>query len=178
MVCELWLVDFNLSCVNLCFKVRCLGRVIIIDGSEKAIVKAAFEVQNSRVLEGEVREKSLSTSKNCTLCILCLFYFVFLSFFLLLLFFFCFLFFFLIPVSSLSYLRCFLGYHSAFLVENSLENLFLQAGNQHVGDSRKPAIQWGGKRINNKQPNNLFINKKIKLYKIGYPASSLAIKLI
>ena len=149
-------MDFNLSCVNLCFKVRCLGRVIIIDGSEKAIVKAAFELKNSRVLEGAVREKFI--------------YFVFLSFFLLL--------FFLIPVSSLSYLRCFLGYHSAFLVENSLENLFLQAGNQHVGDSRKPAIQWGGKRINNKQPNNLFINKKIKLYKIGYSASSLAIKLI
>ena len=122
-------MDFNLSCVNLCFKVRCLGRVIIIDGSEKAIVKAAFEIQNSRVLEGAVREKSLCTSKDCILCMLCLFYFVFLSFF-----------FFLIPVSSLSYLRCFLGYHSAFLVENSLENLFLQAGNQHVGDSRKPAI--------------------------------------
>ena len=122
-------MDFNLSCVNLCFKVRCLGRVIIIDGSEKAIVKAAFELKNSRVLEGAVREKSLCTSKDCILCMLCLFYFVFLSFF-----------FFLIPVSSLSYLRCFLGYHSAFLVENSLENLFLQAGNQHVGDSRKPAI--------------------------------------
>ena len=122
-------MDFNLSCVNLCFKVRCLGRVNIIDGSEKAIVKAAFELKNSRVLEGAVREKSLCTSKDCILCMLCLFYFVFLSFF-----------FFLIPVSSLSYLRCFLGYHSAFLVENSLENLFLQAGNQHVGDSRKPAI--------------------------------------
>ena len=130
-------MDFNLSCVNLCFKVRCLGRVIIIDGSEKAIVKAAFEIQNSRVLEGAVREKSLCTSKDCILCILCLFYFVFLSFFSSFFFFF---FFFLIPVSSLSYLRCFLGYHSAFLVENSLENLFLQAGNQHVGDSKKPAI--------------------------------------
>ena len=75
-------MDFNLSCtcVNLCFRVRCLGRVIIIDGSEKAIVKAAFEIQNSRVLEGAVREKSLCTSKDCILCILCLFYFVFLSF--------------------------------------------------------------------------------------------------
>ena len=85
-------MDFNLSCVNLCFKVRCLGRVIIIDGSEKAIVKAAFEIQNLRVLEGAVREKSLCTSKDCILCILCLFYFVFPSFFLLLfLFFFFFL---------------------------------------------------------------------------------------
>ena len=83
-------MDFNLSCVNLCFKVRCLGRVIIIDGSEKAIVKAAFEIQNSRVLEDAVREKSLCTSKDC---ILHLFYFVFLSFFLLLLLLFFFFFF-------------------------------------------------------------------------------------
>ena len=74
--------------MNLCFKVQCLGRVIMIDGSEKAIVKAAFELQNSRVLEGAVREKSLCNSKDFILCILCLFYFVFLSFFLLLLFFF------------------------------------------------------------------------------------------
>ena len=83
--------------MNLCFKVQCLGRVIMIDGSEKAIVKVAFELQNSRVLEGAVREKSMCNSKDC---ILCLFYFVFLSFF----FFFFFFFFFLIPVSSFSYL--------------------------------------------------------------------------
>ena len=67
----------------MCFKVRCLGKVIMIDGSEKAIVKAAFELQNSRVLEGTVREKSLYYSKDCTLYILSLFYFVLLSFLLL-----------------------------------------------------------------------------------------------
>ena len=71
--------------MNLCFKVQCLGRVIMIDGSVKAIVKAAFELQNLRVLEGAVREKSMCNSKDC---ILCLFYFVFLAFFLLLLLFF------------------------------------------------------------------------------------------
>ena len=44
MVCDLWLVDFDpFFCVSV-FQGSLLVIVIMIDGSENAIVKAAFEL--------------------------------------------------------------------------------------------------------------------------------------
>lgn len=53
---------------------------------------------------------------------------------------------------------------------------FSPSGKPACGGQQKACNIMG--RDNDKQPKNLFIHKKIKLYKIGYPASSLAIKLI
>ena len=43
MVCDLWLVDLDPFCVSV-FQGSLLVIVIMIDGSENAIVKAAFEL--------------------------------------------------------------------------------------------------------------------------------------
>ena len=48
MVCDLWLVDCYPFCVFLCLL---LVIVILIAAAKNEIVKAAFELQSSRVLE-------------------------------------------------------------------------------------------------------------------------------
>ena len=42
MVFDLWLVNFDPLCVFLCFKVRCLWSLIMIDGSEKRNYEGGF----------------------------------------------------------------------------------------------------------------------------------------